>query len=86
MIVSLALNLILMVALVLGVVYTRQALLDMESLCAEAESARLIHYISILEGDSEDRIESVTSRMSNAIKDNEEGRPSVKAPNWCWRP
>jgi hypothetical protein len=86
MIVSLALNLILMVALIAGVAYTRQTLLEMESLCAKAESARLRHYVSILEGDSEDKIESVTNRMRNAIKDNEEGRPSVKAPDWCWRP
>jgi len=85
-IVSLSLNPILVVALVLGVAYTRQTLLDMESLCAEAESARLRHYVSILDGGREARIESVTSRMSNAIKDNEEGRPSVKAPDWCWRP
>ncbi len=86
MIVSLALNLILAVCLILGVASTRQTLLDMESLCAEAESARLKHYVSILESDREDRIEDVTSRISNAIKDNEEGRPSVKAPDWCWRP
>ena len=86
MIVSLALNLILLVALIASVAYARRALLDMESLCAEAESGRLKHYVSILESDREDRIDYVTSRMSNAIKDNEEGRPSVRAPDWCWRP
>jgi len=84
--ISLLLNLILVAALFTGLAYTHRTLLQMESLCAEAESARLGTYVSILESDREDRIESVTSRMSNAIKDNEEGWPSVKAPDWCWRP
>jgi hypothetical protein len=86
MIVSLALNLILVVALIAGVAYTRRTLLEMESLCAKAESARLGNYISVLESDREDNIEYVTRSMSYAIKDNEEGSPSVKAPDWCWRP
>ncbi len=86
MIVSLALNVVFVAALIAGVGSVRRTMLDMESLCAEAESARLRGYVSILESDREDRIEDVTRRMRNAIKDNEEGRPSVKAPGWCWRP
>ena len=89
MIVSLAMNLLLvvaLVALVASVAYTRHTLLEMESLCAKAESARLQNYISILESDREDKIKYVTRSMSYAIKDNEEGSPSVKAPDWCWRP
>ena len=85
MIVSLALNLILLIALIASVAYARRALLDMESLCAKAESARLKDYISVLESDREDKTEYVTRSMSYAIKDNEEGSPSVKAPDWCWR-
>ncbi|MBN2128248.1 MAG: hypothetical protein JW741_02085 [Sedimentisphaerales bacterium] len=86
MIVPLALNVVFVVGLIAGVACARRTMLDMESLCAEAESARLISYVSILESDREDKIKHVTFLMSNAIKDNEEGRPSVKAPGWCWRP
>lgn len=84
LIVSITLNLILAAAMIAGVTYTRRILLDMESLCAEAESARLKSCLSVLESDRENRIEYVTNLMRNAIKDNEEGRPSVKAPGWCW--
>jgi hypothetical protein len=84
LIVLIALNLIFAVAMIAGVAYTRRILLNMESLCAEAESARLKSYITVLKSDRENRIEYVTNLMRNAIKDNEEGRPSVKAPGWCW--
>jgi len=82
----LLLNLILVAALFTGLAYTRRTLLQMESLAAEAESSRLKGYLNVLKSDREDRIEYVTTHMRYAIEDNEEGRPSVKAPDWCWRP
>jgi len=80
----LLLNLILVAVLFTGLAYTRRTLLQMESLAAEAESSRLKGYLNVLKSDRDDKIGYVTELMRLAIKDNEEGWPSVKAPDWCW--
>ena len=72
--------------MIAGVVYTRKTLLQMESLSAEAESARLKGYLLVMESDREGKIEYMTDLMRARIKDNDEGRPSVTAPDWCRLP
>ena len=80
--ISLVLNVLLATGLIAGLTYTRKTLRSMESLCAEAEAAKLRGYVAVLESDRADKCKYVTNLMRNVIKDDENGWPSVKAPSW----
>jgi len=83
LIISLALNVLLVVALLAGRTCVRKKGFETAALHAEAEANLSKLYLSILESDREDKIEHLTTRMKECIKNAENAETTMKqAANW----
>ena len=71
LIISLALNVVLIAALVAGRAYVRQKGFETAALHAEAEGNLSRLYLGILESDREDKIAHLTERIKECIRNAE---------------